>query len=100
MIDEFYPAWFMWDEIETLNDILQTHHKQILFECWAWRWWFNKYSWPLWADRQETIAWWFIQWIIQIVWHTAVPTIDNKWHIIYCDVLEHWDWKPLILNIK
>lgn len=97
-LDEFFPAWFIWDEIETLNDLLMSHKKDILFECWAWRGWHNKYSWPLWADIQESKIDWQIEWFVQVVWHTKVHSIERYGDVIYCDNLEYWDGVPLILN--
>lgn len=87
------------DDIITINNILKTSDKNILFQCWRDRWWFDKNSWPLWADKSITLKYGKVPWKIQVVWHTAVSKIENYWHIIFCDNLERWDWKPLILNI-
>jgi len=107
----FTQQWMMdnanvisrWDDHnwswEVYNNILNTRDRNILFQCWIWRWGFAQSSWPIWADKSETATNW-IPWILQIVGHSHVPKIIDLGHIIYCDVLEYWDWIPLILTIE
>lgn len=95
---------YEWEAISPLvNKILKTKNKGKLFQCWNWRGGHAKYSWPLWADKSETKEaydsdlW---EWVVQVVWHSHVPKIRDLGHIIYCDVLEYWDWIPLLLNTE
>jgi hypothetical protein len=89
--------WNSFDEC--LNNILGTIDQNILFQCWKSRGWRDKVSWPLWADKLDTIDYVPRSTMIQVVWHTPVKHIEINPHIIYCDTLEHWDKKPLILTI-
>ena len=85
---------------DDFNKLLWSHFINLLFSVWSSRGWKSKASWPLWADKSETenIIDWGIEWLTQVVWHSKVPSIVLLPHIIYCDCLEYWDWKPLILE--
>ena len=91
---------FTWEGYDSYNKLLHSRWRQLLFICWISRWGKNRYGWPLWADKNDTLEGWKIEGYIQIVWHTMVPKIIDAGHIIYCDNLEYWDGIPLILNIK
>lgn len=95
-IAEFFPEW----TFEDLNELLKSYMKNILFTVWRSRWGFDKFSWPLWADKDETTKDWFLWNVTQVVGHTKVPSIQVLPGIIYCDCLEYWNWKPLILDIE
>lgn len=97
IIDEFFSDWFY--SYEDLNIYLETHYRDFLFQVSNSRGWTAKYSWPLWADKSETQAHWYIKWYTQVVGHTKVKTITYLPHIIYCDTLEDWDESVLVLNI-
>lgn len=97
VIDNYFPEWFY--EYEQLNDIFfNTHDSKIFTQCWPERGGFDKYSWPLWAGKQETMECW-VEDVVQVVWHTPIKSIERYNNIIYCDTLEGWDKKPLILEI-
>lgn len=98
IIDEYFCDGFY--SYEQLNMLLETHNRKILFQCSSSRWWFDKYSWPLWADKGDTTEHWIISWYKQVVWHTKVPSKVMLPHIIYCDCLEHWNWQPLIIDTE
>ena len=89
---------FTWKNYESYNDLLNTRWINLLFQCWISRGWWAKNSWPLWADKSETINSKLKEYI-QVVWHTKVYSIENYENIIYCDNLEYWDGTPLILDI-
>lgn len=91
-----YPQWIT----ETINNIFNTQDRNILFECWPWRWGKHKSSWPLWSDKTETIKHIPHKDIMQIVWHTPVKTIEYHKNIIYTDTLEHGDWQALIIELQ
>lgn len=96
-IDNLYPDGFY--SYEQLNAFLFTHWNKMFFQCWRSRGWGDKFSWPLWADRSETMEDWIDSTgLIQVVWHTPVPKKVILPHIIYCDCLENWDGKPLLID--
>lgn len=98
IIEEYFP-WLFY-KYEDLNYIFWTHNKDMFFQCWRSRWWYDNFSWPLWADRDDTTKDWVLNWLIQVVWHTKVPYVIKLPHIIYCDCLEYWNWQPLIINTE
>jgi len=92
-INENFLAWWFEEELNAIPDCLS----QVWFE----RWGCTKFGSPVWAWREETEKDEFVLGsLIQVVWHTAVPHIIDKWHIIYCDNLEFGNWVPLILNVE
>jgi len=86
-------------EYEDYNRLLQTHNREMLFMCWASRWWRDECSWPLWTDKKELEEEPTYMFLTQVVGHTHVNTIEYIEWVIFCDNLEYGDWIPLILNI-
>lgn len=84
---------FSFANFETLNDIFNTHNRNILFQCWPNNWWYDNVDWPLWARRLDNTSW-----VFQVVWHTPVQKLTVIWNNYYCDILEHWDWKLIIID--
>jgi len=95
-IDNWFCDWYF--EYPQLNIIMDTHNKDIFFQCGSERGGAHLVSWPLWADKRDTEVNW-IEWIIQVVGHTKVAKITKKENIIYCDNLEYGNWIPLIITI-
>lgn len=97
VIDEYISDWYKWD-YTFLNDIFRhTHDKNIITQCSYYRGWTNPFWGPLWADKEETLAY-PLEWFKQIVWHTKVKEIETHEHIIYVDCLE-WD-SPEVLVLE